>query len=120
MCVFILLSLQLRSSAVSVVFDSNASLNDVAPVSPIPFPVDAKREREKKKSELLMDVFCVSFFILYSQLRWSFMSVVFDFNASLNDFTPMFPIPSPVEMNKNGKSELYIEFFCVSSCVFHL
>ena len=47
----------------SVVFDFSASLNDVAPVSPIPFPVDTKRN---EKSELLMDVFCVSsFFCLY-------------------------------------------------------
>ena len=43
----------------SVVFDFNDSLNDVAPVSPILLPVDVKR---MKKSELLMDVFCVSSF----------------------------------------------------------
>ena len=42
----------------SVVFDFNASLNDVAPVSPILFPVD---EMRKEKSELSMDVFCVFF-----------------------------------------------------------
>ena len=42
-----------------VVFDFSDSLNDVAPVAPILFPVDLKR---KEKSELLMDVFCVSFF----------------------------------------------------------
>ena len=51
-------------SSVSVVFDFNASLNDVVPVSPIRFPVDVKR---KGKSELLIDVFCVSsFFCLHS------------------------------------------------------
>ena len=49
-----------------VVFDFNASLNDVTPVSPILFPVDVKR---KEKSELLMSVFCVSSFFLSSQLR---------------------------------------------------
>ena len=43
----------------SVAFDFNASLNDVAPVSPISFPVDEKRN---EKSELLMDVICASFF----------------------------------------------------------
>ena len=32
-----------RSSAASVVFDFNASLNDVAPVSPILFSVDLLR-----------------------------------------------------------------------------
>ena len=47
----------------SVVFDFNASLNDVAPVSPILLPVNVKR---KEKSELSMDVFCVfSFFCLH-------------------------------------------------------
>ena len=42
----------------SVVFDFNVSPNDVAPVSPISLPVDKKRNG---KSDLLMDVFCVSF-----------------------------------------------------------
>ena len=39
-CVLFLLSLQLRSSFVSVVFDFNASLNDVAPVPPMALSVD--------------------------------------------------------------------------------
>ena len=44
----------------SVVFDFNASLNDVASASPILLSVDAKRA---EKSELLVDAFCVpSFF----------------------------------------------------------
>ena len=48
----------------SVVFDFNASLNDVAPVSPMVLPVDVMG---KEKSELLMDVFCVSsFFCLHN------------------------------------------------------
>ena len=64
MCVF-LLSSPLRLSFLSVVFDFNDSLNDVAPVSPMLSPVDVMRKREK--SELLMDVFCVSsFFCLHS------------------------------------------------------
>ena len=46
-------------SSVSVVFDLSASLNDVAPVSPIPLPVGVMR---KENSELLMDVFCVCHF----------------------------------------------------------
>ena len=47
----------------SVVFDFNASLNDVAPVSPMMLPFDVIR---MEKSELLMDVFCVSsFFCLH-------------------------------------------------------
>ena len=57
------LSSQLRSNSVNVVFDFNASLNDVAPVSLILLPVYVLR---KEKSELLMDVFCVSsFFCLH-------------------------------------------------------
>ena len=55
------LSSQLRSSFMSVVFDFNDSLNDVAPVSPILLSVDVRR---KEKSELLMDAFGV-FFCLY-------------------------------------------------------
>ena len=43
----------------SVVFDFSASLNDVAPVSPMLLAVDVKRN---EKSELLMDVICVSSF----------------------------------------------------------
>ena len=60
---FFLLCSPSRSSVVSVVFDFNASLNDVAPMSPTLLPVDEKR---KEKSDLLMDVFCVSsFFCLH-------------------------------------------------------
>ena len=61
-CVSLLSSL-LRLSSMSVAFDFNASLNDVAPVSPILFAVDIKMT---EKSELLMDAFCVSsFFCLH-------------------------------------------------------
>ena len=60
---FFLLSSHLRLSFLSVVFDFSASLNDVAPVSPMLLPVGVKR---KEESELLMDVFCVSsFFCLH-------------------------------------------------------
>ena len=73
-------------------FDFNASLNDVAPVSPMLFPVYFMR---MKKSGLLMDAICV-LFLLCSQLRLSSVSVVFDFNASLNDVAPVSPMLSPV------------------------
>ena len=59
LCVF-LLSSQFRSSFVSVVFDFSASLNDVAPVSPILFPVDLIMV---KACVLLMDVICVLFLL---------------------------------------------------------
>ena len=42
MCFFFLLSSPLRKSLASDVFDFSASLNDVAPVSPIPFPYEEK------------------------------------------------------------------------------
>ena len=65
--VFFLLSSPPRPRSVSVVFDFNASLNDVAPESPMLLPVHVKR---KEKSELLMDVFCVSsFFCLHHSGR---------------------------------------------------
>ena len=62
-----LLSSQLKSSSVSVVFDFNDSPNDVAPVSSILFAIDAKR---KEKSELFMDVICVSF-VFTTQIKCS-------------------------------------------------
>ena len=54
LCAFFLLSSHLRLSSVSVVFDFNASLNDVVPLPPILLTVDVK---SKEKSDLLMDVF---------------------------------------------------------------
>ena len=51
--------------------------------------------REKEKSELLMDVFCV-FFLLSSQSRTSSVSVVLDFNDSLNVAAPVSPMSLPV------------------------
>ena len=54
-CCFFYASLP-RSSLVSVVFDFNASLNAVAPISPIWLPVDLMKT---KKSLLLMDAICV-------------------------------------------------------------
>ena len=66
-CVFFVLSSPFRLSFVNDVFDFNASLNDVAPLSPILLPVVVKR---KEKSELMMDVFCMSsFFCLHHSDR---------------------------------------------------
>ena len=75
----------------SVVFDFNASLSDVVPESPMLFPVGLKR---MGKSGLLIDAICV-LFLLCLPPRLSFVSVVFDFNASLNDFVPVSPVPFP-------------------------
>ena len=51
----------------SVVFDFNDSLNDIAPVSPILLPVYALRN---EKSELLMDAICVSSFVFTLQIEF--------------------------------------------------
>ena len=90
--VLFLLCPPLRSSFVIVVFDINASHSDVAPLSSMLFPVDLMRI---EKSELLMDAICV-LFLLFLQFISSFMSVLLDFNASLNDVAPVSPILFPV------------------------
>ena len=59
-CVMLLLCSLLRSSSVSVVLDFNASPIDVAPVSPMLFPVDLMK---MEKSGLLMDAICVMFLL---------------------------------------------------------
>ena len=59
-CALFLLRLLLRLSLVSVVFDFNASLNDVAPVSPMLLSVDLMRI---EKSGLFMDAICVLFLL---------------------------------------------------------
>ena len=66
-CLLLLSSLS-RSSSVSVVFDFNASLNDVTPVSPILLTVDVMRI---EKSELLIDVFCLLSFTLTTKIELS-------------------------------------------------
>ena len=55
-CLLFLLSSQLRSTSVSVVFDFNASLSDAAPISLIQLSVDLVR---MEKSGLLTDAVCV-------------------------------------------------------------
>ena len=47
LCAFFLSSSLLILTSVSVVFDFNASLNDIAPVYPMPFTVYVKRKRNE-------------------------------------------------------------------------
>ena len=75
-------------------FDFNATLNDAAPASPMSLPADLMR---MEKSGLLMDAICV-LFLLCSLSRLTFVSVVFDFNASLNDVAPVSPMSFPVDL----------------------
>ena len=81
----------------SVVFDFNASLNDFAPLSPMLLSVDLMRI---EKSGLLMVAICV-LFLLSSPCKWSFVSVVFDFNASLIDVDPASPMSLSVDVNQH-------------------
>ena len=62
-----------------------------------------------------MDVFCVSSFFLSSQPKSSFVSVVFDFNPSLNDVAPVSPISLSVDVMINENSDLLMDAFYVSS-----
>ena len=56
-----------KLSSVSVVFDFNASLNDVAPVSPMPFSVDLMR----MEKEWIVDGYhlCVVSFVFTIQIK---------------------------------------------------
>ena len=55
---------------------------------------------------------CV-FFLWFSLYRLSLVSVVFDFNDSLNDVIPLSPILLSVDMMRKEKSELLMNVFCV-------
>ena len=82
-----------RLSFLSVAFGFNALLNDVAPVSPVLF---ADHLIIMKKVYHLWMSFVL--FLLSSLFRLSFVSVVFDFNASLNDVAPVSPIQLSVDL----------------------
>ena len=97
-----LLSSPLRSSRVSVVFDFNASLNDAAPLSPMLFPVDLMgMEKEWIVGGCNL---CIILFVLPP--RSSFVSVVFDFNASLIDAAIVSPMLFPVYLMRIEMSGL--------------
>ena len=100
----------------STVFDFNASLNDIAPVSPMLLSVDLIKV---EKSGLLMDIICV-LFLLSSQLILSSASVVLDFNALLNDVAPVSPTLFTVDFMRMEKTELIVFgcHLCVVSFVF--
>ena len=112
-CVLFLLCSPLRLSFVSVVFDFNASLNDVAPVSPMLLSIYLMR---MENSVLLVDGICV-LFLLSSQLRSSFVSVVFDFNASLIDVIPLSPMLLSIYLMKMEKMRLLTDSSNVYSFV---
>ena len=74
---------------------------------------------EWKKSELFMDVICV-LFLLYSPPRSSWVSVVFDFNASNNNLAPVSSIPFSVFVIKRETVDCWwVPFVCCCFCVHH-
>ena len=89
-------------------FDFNASLNDVAPASPMLLPDEKKRNG---KSDLFDGCLLCVFFHSSSPLRYSLVSVVFDFNASLNDVAPASPKSFAGDVMKQEKSELLMDVF---------
>ena len=58
-----------------------------------------------------MSFVCLS----YPQNILSFVSVVFNFNASLNDVVPMSPMWLSIVVMIMEKSDLLMDVFCVSS-----
>ena len=71
--------------------------------------------KRKEKSELLMDIFLCVLFLLSLLHRPSFVSIVFDFNASLNDVAPVSPMSLSVDVMRKGKSNVLMDVFDVSS-----
>ena len=53
--------------------------------------------------------------LLSSPLKLSAMSVVFDFNDSLNDVVPVSSVSLSVDEMRKEKSSLLMNVFCVSS-----
>ena len=95
-------------------FDFNASLNDFAPLSPILLSVDLIWEYKRKK---LIDAICV-LILLSSPNRLSSVSVVLDFNASLNDVAPLTPILFPVDfMRVESVICWWMPFVCWFFCL---
>ena len=74
---------------------------------------------ERKKHELLMDVLC-AFFLLSSQLNLTWVSVVFNFNDSLNDVAPVSPILLAVDVMRM-KKEWIVDgcLLCFIFCLHH-
>ena len=55
---------------------------------------------------------------LHSHFKRSFVSIVFDFSASLNDVAPASPNSFADEVTRKEKSELLMDVFGVSFFVF--
>ena len=97
----------------SVVFDFNASPNDVAPVPLKNVAVDLMRIEKR-----IVDRCHLCCFFCFLPLRSSFVSVVFDFNASLKVVAPVPLILFPADFMRIEK-ELIVDrcHLCVASFV---
>ena len=97
----------------SVVFDFNASLNDAAPFSLMLLSVDLMR----MEWWVVDRCNCCVLFLLYSLLILSFVSVVFDFNASLTDVAPVSPMKLPVDLMRIEKWIVDGYYLCCFFCI---
>ena len=59
--------------------------------------------REKENSKSLIDGCHLCIFLLFSQPRWSLVSVVFDFNDLLNGFAPVNPMLPTAHVKRKMK-----------------
>ena len=55
--------------------------------------------------------------LLSSLSRYNAVSVVFDFNVSLNDVPPLSPMLFPVCMKRKDNNELLMDVICASSFI---
>ena len=95
-----------------VLFDFNASLNDVAPLSPILFPVDLMG----MEKEWIADGYHLCCFFYLLLLKLSCVSVVFVFNSSLNDVAFVSSIPLSVESIQHKTVKIHFSR-CIHVCV---
>ena len=107
-----LLSLQFRLSSISVVLDFNASLNDVAPVSPMLLPiVVTRKEKEWFAGKCLL---CV-FFCLHHKDRVSRVLCLTSMPHSMMLLLCLLSCLLLMWWEKKKKGELLMDVFCVSS-----
>ena len=73
------------------------------------------------KSGMLMDTICIVSFIFCSQLKSSWVSVVFVFSVSLSDLTTASPILFPVGLMRIEMSGLLMVFIvCCFFCIYRI
>ena len=89
-------------------FGFSASLNDFAPLSPMMMSIDFIGTEKS-----IWSINAIFVLFLFSQPKLSSVSVVFNFNASLNDVTPLPPKQLPVYLIRMGEWIVDGCHFCV-------